>query len=258
MAVCAHWPSTGVSHSQSVTLGLSAMYLQFIIKHTEGFAPVLRFDGFHPYDLSMWMSPVQSPVCSLNVRPVPPLNRLHSLYVGRPRRVTPPVPSYPWENILLILRKERRFYLAETLFYTQYPVKERTLTQDCSTYIENCKSPRSDLPRQSPVRHHYLYLYFINIEKSTGATFSILPWHIYVSIEIKVLWKYKKAQIEIQFVFYNYGQRVGQFFKIVSIPCQFFTLLLSLNTRIYNLRILQMACELICCHLPSHFSLVSL
>lgn len=175
MAVCAHWPSTGVSHSQSVTPRLSAMYLQFIIKHTEGFAPVLRFDGYHPYDLSMWMSPVQSPVCSLNVRPVPPLNRLHSLYVGRPRRVTPPVPSYPWENILLILRKERRFYLAETLFYTQYPVKERTLTQDCSTYIENCKSPRSDLPRQSPVRHHYLYLYFINIEKSTGATFSILP-----------------------------------------------------------------------------------
>ena len=52
----------------------------------------------------------------------------------------------------------------------------------------------------------------------------------------------KKAQIEIQFVSYNYGKWVGQFFKIVSFPFQFFTLLLSLNTCLYyNVRILQIA-----------------
>ena len=68
----------------------------------------------------MWTSLVQTPVCSLNVRAVPPLNRLHSLYVGRPRRVTPPVPSNPWENCLPILHKERRFKKKKTRAERQF------------------------------------------------------------------------------------------------------------------------------------------
>ena len=88
--------------------GLS-MFIYSIKTRQRHLASVISLTRQHPCGLSMWTSLLQAPVCSLNVRAVPPLNRLHSLYVGRPHRVTSPVPSNPWENSLPILQKGRRF-----------------------------------------------------------------------------------------------------------------------------------------------------
>ena len=74
----------------------------------------------------------------------------------------------------------------------------------------------------------------------------------------------KESIVEIQkalnrnSICFRHGRRGGQFFKFISIACQFF--LLSLQNKCafkQNLRKLQIACELICCHMPQPFSILS-